>query len=86
MDYESEAPQRFRGIGFAAGWAAAITVICLLIGQSAEQYAKVTAPANNSTVLAANIPKFGAVDNTPTGAIKGQTPTLSPCGPYKAAP
>lgn len=91
MENDDDAPVRFRNIGFAATWAGAITLICLLVGQGAEQYASLYLPKAAEQMAAAETstqrgPQFSSIDDTVTGAIKGQSVTLSPCGPQKIAP
>ncbi len=72
------APKLPTRVSFAALWAAAITLICVFVGQAAEQYASVMSSpsaqtANNSTV------KFNVIDYGATGAIKGQPIIIGPC-------
>jgi hypothetical protein len=83
MDIDPDAPQRFPNIGFAAGWAAAITVVCVIVGQGAEQFAGAVAPTNAPATAsnddAARTQRFNAIDYAVTGAIKGQTVVIGPC-------
>jgi len=84
MENEREAPERLGNFGFAASWAGGIALLCLIIGQGAEQYADSLAPVPiaptgaNSAAAAPSPPKFNAVEYVTTGAIKGQT--AAPCG------
>ena len=86
MSNEHEAP-RYANLGFAAGAAGALCMLCIIVGQGAEQYAlNLTSPektfaAANST-SPANAPHFDAVDFAATGALKGQ----SPCNLERTAP
>ena len=87
MENDSLAPKRFRNIGFAASWAALITIACILVGQSAQQYAMNMAPMNRPQLASTQkAPQFNAIDYGATGAIKSQSVALSPCGPEKASP
>jgi len=90
MDHETEAPPRFRNIGFAATWAGAITLICIIVGQTAQQYAG-DATKNASSVASTEAekpsrPLFNAIDYATTGAIRGQTVVIGPCAIDKPGP
>lgn len=90
MDHDNEAPRRFRNIGFAATWAAAITLICVIVGQTAQKYAldsSTNAPIVASTEAAkTSRPQFNVIDYATTGAIKGQTIVIGPCVNEKPGP
>ena len=83
MDYDTDPPPRFRGISFAAGWAALITLLCVIVGQGAEQYAKLNGGPAPAAIAVAAKPQFGAIDYSATGSIKSPNGALSPCGPSK---
>ncbi len=78
--YEDEQPTSSRKtIGFAAGSAAALSLLCIFIGEGARHFAD----SLDSPILAAaqtgKKPTFNAIDYATTGAIHGQTVILSPC-------
>jgi hypothetical protein len=84
---DSEIAKVPRAIGFAAAWAAAITVACVLIGQSAAIYVGLNGPTDDPagpTKLAR--PNFNTIDFATTGAIKVQTVVISPCTGTEARP
>jgi hypothetical protein len=67
-------------VGFAAAWAAGLTLLCIVIGEGAQQFADSRDPA--PPVLAAakgKKPTFNAIDYATTGGVAGQTVILSPC-------
>jgi hypothetical protein len=66
----------WRRLEFAAVVAAAATVGCLFIGQTAEKFAE------NTGVAAAQVddkPKFNAIDYATTGATKSGQVIIGPC-------
>lgn len=78
MSNEHETP-RYSNVGFAAGAAGALCMLCIVVGQGAEQYAAILT-SSSKTAVAVNIdpsvkaPKFGAIDFGATGSLKGQSP------------
>ena len=64
MESEDEAPKRLANFGFAARWAGGITLLCLIVGQGAEQFAAALPPTQSAVIGASSIapPKAGAVD------------------------
>jgi hypothetical protein len=83
MEMDSETSAGPRLIGFAATWAAVITVTCVLIGEGAAQYVGLNAPANSEFASESPAklarPNFNTIDFATTGSIKGQTIVISPC-------
>jgi predicted aconitase len=85
MDSETPSAWSLRNIGATAASAGAITMLCLMIGTTAEEYADNSAPRAASQVASADKsgaarPNFNAIDFATTGAIKsGQTVVISPC-------
>jgi hypothetical protein len=79
--YEAdEAGSPKKTIGFAAAWATGLTLLCVMIGTSAQQYADSLDPAPTQVAAAkGKKPVFNAIDYATTGAITGQTVILSPC-------
>jgi hypothetical protein len=87
MQMDSEIAKLPRAVGFAAAWAAVLTVACVLIGQSAAIYVGLNGPLDASagpTKLAR--PNFNTIDFATTGALKGQTVVISPCTGKEAWP
>ena len=77
-DDESRSPNKT--LGFAAAWAAGLTLLCIVIGEGAEQFAASLTPTPGQFANApVKKPIFNAIDLATTGAIKGQTVILSPC-------
>ena len=85
MEMDTEPPERPRMIGLAAMWAAAITVVCTLVGQSAVQFASMAASPNGGPLASAR-PDFRAIDFGATGSIKGQAIVINPCTGKQLAP
>jgi len=54
-----------------------VTVLCVFIGETAQQYAAQNAPAATETAQAR--PRFNAIDYAQTGAIKTGTVIIGPC-------
>ena len=80
MSDEDDAPKRNGTLSFAALTAAGLTLICIAIGQGAEQFADLTTPRiATGEVAAAKTPKFNAIDYSATGSLKGQPVVISPC-------
>jgi hypothetical protein len=84
MEMDSETSAGPRMIGFAAAWAAAISVACVLIGETAAQYVGLNAPTNGAEIASEGPaklarPNFNTIDFATTGSIKGQTIVISPC-------
>ena len=91
MEMEPEAPKGPRVIGFAATWAAVITVTCVLVGQTAAQYAGLLSPSTGSELASAGAaksapPNFSAIDYSSTGAVKGETIVINPCTGAQTTP
>ncbi len=89
MEPETLLPRGLRNIGSIAASAGGITLLCLLVGTTAEQYVAITAPVSGPEVLAAAAPKpqFNTIDFATTGSIKGgQTVVISPCTGQKIGP
>lgn len=86
MENEREPPERLGNFGFAASWAGGIALLCMIIGQGAEQYADTLAPVvitpagANSDAAAPSPSRFDAVERVTTGAIRGKTVVDAPCG------
>ena len=82
MQNDDDAPKRLANFGFAAKWAGGITLLCLAVGQGAEQYAAALAPTLPAAGLAASTgqPKASRVDPESVGAIKAPSAPLGPCG------
>ena len=82
MQNDDDAPKRLANFGFAAKWAGGITLLCLLVGQGAEQYAAALAPTQSAAIGVSPIaqPKASRVDPESVGAIRAPSATLSPCG------
>ena len=88
MNWRSNERNWLKRLEFPAIGAAAIAIVSIMLGQSAERYADTetevaaqgdaTAPSPDSSDK--NAPTFNAIDYTTTGSIKGQTVVLSPCG------
>jgi hypothetical protein len=78
-------------VGFAATWAAVISVTCVLIGEGAAQYSGLNAPTNggqtasDSPVKTAQ-PNLNTTDFATTGSTKDQTIVISPCTGKPIAP
>lgn len=77
---------------YTAVAAVAIALACVLIGQGAERYAATASPSEVALVDPSagearagthGIPIFNTIDYATTGAIKGQTVVISPCGSQK---
>ncbi len=89
MNWRAGVSGLMQRLEFAGATAAAITLICLIVGQSAERYVEGAAPV---AVAVADpnpgaprpgtraVPIFNAIDYATTGAIKGQSVVISPCG------
>ena len=91
MEMDSETPARPRVVGFAATWAAVISVSCLLIGEGAAQFSSLNAPTNGGQIASDSPtktarPNFNTIDFATTGSIKGQTIVISPCTGEPIAP
>ena len=86
MSNEQETP-RVSSVGFAAGAAAALCMLCIVVGQGAEQYASILSSTSQTAAAAtsaatAKAPQFSAIDLGATGSIKAP----SPCNLEKTAP
>jgi len=91
MEIDFETARVPRAVGFAATWAAAITVSCVLIGEGAAQFVGLNGPADGRQIaseVAAKTarPNFNTIDFATTGSIKGQTIVISPCTGKEVGP
>jgi hypothetical protein len=79
---QDEAPRRLANFSFAAKWAGGITLICLIVGQGAEQYASPLPPTLSAIGIAASTAqlKSSGVDSQSVGAIGARSASLGPCG------
>jgi hypothetical protein len=85
MEMDSEPPRSPHTFGFAAIWAGVITVVCVLVGQSAVQFAKLSAPMGGGPLASAR-PDFRAIDYSATGSLKGQAIVINPCTGKQVGP
>jgi hypothetical protein len=77
MDEEQEVSARRRRLEFAGAAALAISLACLFVGQTVEQYAD---QVSSQTVQTAKLsPHFNAIDYATTAAVKGGTVVIGPC-------
>jgi hypothetical protein len=77
MDEEPETRARRRRLEFAGIAALAISLACLFVGQSVEQFAdRIAAP---QVEIAKAPPHFNAIDYATTATIKGGTVVIGPC-------
>ncbi len=81
MDEEEIPRWSWRRFEFAGVAAFAVTMVCLLIGESAEQYA--TQVVNSQTETAVAQPRFNAIDYAATASIKSGTVVIGPCDVHK---
>ncbi len=82
MQDEKEAPSGGRQIQFATLVAVAITISCVFIGQSAQQFADNIAPTTTHSQNVAAIapsPQFNSIDYAATASIRGGTVIIGPC-------
>jgi len=79
MEPKDEAPRRLANFSFAAKAAGGITLLCLLVGQGAEQYAAALPPTQPPATIASS-GATGAVDPESVGAIKAPPAAVTPCG------
>jgi hypothetical protein len=77
MDEESDTSGRRRRLEFAGAVALGISLACLFIGQTVEQYADQINATNIET--AKTTPHFNAIDYATTAAVKGGTVIIGPC-------
>jgi len=84
MEMDSEPPKPTHLLGLAATWAVAITLICVLIGEGAAQFANLNTP--NGGALASGPAGLRAIDYSTTGSIKGQAIVINPCTGKQAGP
>ena len=82
MQNDDDAPKRLANFGFAAKWAGGITLLCLAVGQGAEQYAAALGPTQSAAIGVSPIaqPKASRVDPESVGAIRAQSATPSSGG------
>jgi hypothetical protein len=84
MEMDSETPAGPRMVGFAATWAAVISVTSVLIGESAAQFSGLNAPTNGGQIAPDSPaktaqPNLSTIDFATTGSTKDQTIVISPC-------
>ena len=77
MDDDKVARVSWRRLELVSVVAFGLTMACLFIGQSAEQFASQVTPAE--TKIAQAKPKFNVIDYAETGAIKNATVIIGPC-------
>jgi hypothetical protein len=77
VEQEKSTPLSLRRLEFAGVAAAAATLLCLFVGQEAQQYAaQLTPPATETAKIK---PRFNAIDYATTASIKGGTVVIGPC-------
>ena len=77
MEQEETKPFSFRRLEFVGVVAACTTLLCLFVGQAAQQYA---AQVVQPQIAADKIqPRFNAIDYAATASIKGRTVVIGPC-------
>ncbi len=75
---EDEIPRwSWRRLEFAGVAAFSVTMACLLIGQTAQQYAAQIVGPTAETAQAQ--PRFNAIDYAATASIKNGTVVIGPC-------
>jgi hypothetical protein len=81
MESEDDAPKGLGTVGFAAKWAGGITLLCIIVGQSAEHYAAALPPTQPGIIGASSLaqPKADGVDPESVGAIKTPLARPGPC-------
>ena len=78
QDDQTQSPKQ--AVGFAAVWAVGFTLLCIVIGEGAQQFAdSLDRAPTQVAVETGKKPIFNAIDYAMTSAIKGQTVILSPC-------
>lgn len=77
MDEEKSGRSKWRSIEFASVTALGAILACLIVGQTAEQFAAQT--ATTSVDVAKVQPRFNAIDYATTATIKGATIVIGPC-------
>ena len=78
MDDEADKRGTRRRLEWVSVAAFGLTMGCLFIGQTAEQFASQVEPS--PTAVAAAKPRFNAIDYAQTGAVNGATVIIGPCG------
>jgi hypothetical protein len=81
MDQEQEGRSSLRRLEVVGATAFAVTLGCLLIGQTAARYSAQVQPAPPQT--AQSKPVFNAIDYATTGAVKNATVIIGPCDSRK---
>jgi hypothetical protein len=77
VDQDETKPISFRRLEFVGVVAASVTLLCLFVGQEAQQYA---AQFAQPEVAAAKMqPRFNAIDYATTASIKGGVVVIGPC-------
>ena len=77
MEQEDGKTGSFRRLEFVGVVAASATLLCLLLGQAAQQYA--TQAAQPQVETAKLQPRFNAIDYATTASIKSGTVVIGPC-------
>ena len=81
MDGEDTNRVTWRRLEFAGVAALASTLLCLFVGQTAQQYAaQFTAPAVETAKMQ---PRFNAIDYGTTASLKSGTVIIGPCDNHK---
>ena len=77
MEQEDSTPLSLRRLEFAGVVAAVATLLCLFVGQEAQQYAaQLTPPAAEPAKIQ---PRFNVIDYATTASIKSGTVVIGPC-------
>jgi hypothetical protein len=77
VEREETKSMSFRRLEFVGVVAASATLLCLFVGQEAQQYAaRVTQP---EVATAKMQPRFNAIDYDTTASIKGGAVVIGPC-------
>ena len=79
MDDERDIPAKRKSVEFAGVAAAVATLLCLFVGEAAEQFANFQSPPHQAATAQANT-RFNSIDYATTAALKGQTTVvIGPC-------
>jgi hypothetical protein len=77
VDEDESGHSKRRNIEFAAVTAVVATLLCLFLGQAAQQFAAIT--TTPETPIAQTPPRFNAIDYARTASVKGATVVIGPC-------
>jgi hypothetical protein len=77
MDEESEAGVRHVRLEFVGAMALGVTLLCVLVGQTAQRFADQEAPLPIETAKLK--PHFNTVDYATTASIKNGVVIITPC-------